>query len=35
MPTLQEVKAQMEKVQAQLEIFERFDEEIKKAEERG
>ena len=33
MPTLQEVKAQIEKVQAQLEIFKQFDEEIKKSEE--
>lgn len=32
MPTLQEVKNQMDKVRTQLEIFERFDEEIKKAE---
>ena len=32
MPTLQEVKNQMEKVRTQLEIFDRFDEEIKKAE---
>ena len=33
MPTLQEVKAQIGKVQAQLEIFKQFDEEIKKSEE--
>ena len=33
MPTLQEVKAQIEKVRAQLEIFKQFDEEIKKSEE--
>lgn len=32
MPTLQEVKNQMDKVRTQLEIFDRFDEEIKKAE---
>lgn len=32
MPTLQEVKNQMGKVRTQLEIFDRFDEEIKKAE---
>lgn len=32
MPTLQEVKNQMDKVQTQLEIFDRFDEEIKKTE---
>lgn len=32
MPTLQEVKKQMDKVRTQLEIFDRFDEEIKKAE---
>ncbi|HEW3870120.1 TPA: hypothetical protein V0B87_000580 [Streptococcus pneumoniae] len=32
MPTLQEVKNQMVKVRTQLEIFDRFDEEIKKAE---
>lgn len=32
MPTLQEVKNQMDKVRNQLEIFDRFDEEIKKAE---
>lgn len=33
MPTLQEVKVQIGKVQAQLEIFKQFDEEIKKTEE--
>ena len=32
MPTLQEVKNQMDKVRTQLEIFDRFDEEIKKTE---
>ena len=32
MPTLQEVKNQMDKVRTQLEIFDRFDEEIEKAE---
>lgn len=32
MPTLQEVKNQMDKVRNQLEIFDRFDEEIEKAE---
>lgn len=32
MSTLQEVKNQMDKVRTQLEIFDRFDEEIKKAE---
>ena len=32
MPTLQEVKNQMDKVRTQLEIFDSFDEEIKKAE---
>lgn len=32
MPTLQEVKKQMDKVRNQLEIFDRFDEEIEKAE---
>lgn len=32
MPILQEVKNQMDKVRTQLEIFDRFDEEIKKAE---
>ncbi|CVO73485.1 TPA: hypothetical protein ACL0NB_001459 [Streptococcus pneumoniae] len=32
MPTLQEVKNQMDKVRTQLEVFDRFDEEIKKAE---
>ena len=32
MPTLQEVKKQMDKVRTQLEIFDRFDEEIKKTE---
>ncbi|VKN91159.1 Uncharacterised protein [Streptococcus pneumoniae] len=32
MPTLQEVKNQIDKVRTQLEIFDRFDEEIKKAE---
>ena len=32
MPTLQEVKNQMDKVRAQLEIFDRFDEEIEKVE---
>ena len=32
MPTLQEVKNQMGKVRTQLEIFDRFDEEIEKAE---
>ena len=32
MPTLQEVKNQMDKVRTQIEIFDRFDEEIKKAE---
>ena len=32
MPTLQEVKNQMGKVRTQLEIFDRFDEEIKKTE---
>ena len=32
MPTLQEVKNQMDKVRTQLEIFDRFDEEIKKSE---
>ena len=32
MPTLPEVKNQMDKVRTQLEIFDRFDEEIKKAE---
>ena len=33
MKTLQEVKNQIEKINAQLEIFDRFDEEIKKSEE--
>ena len=33
MATLQEVKAQIGKVQAQLEIFKQFEEEIKKSEE--
>lgn len=32
MPTLQEVKNQMDKVRTQLEIFDRFDEEIEKVE---
>lgn len=32
MPTLQEVKNQMDKVRTQLEIFDHFDEEIEKAE---
>ncbi|WP_455471320.1 hypothetical protein [Streptococcus salivarius] len=32
MPTLQEVKNQMDKVRTKLEIFDRFDEEIEKAE---
>ncbi|HGR1460734.1 hypothetical protein L3A70_08060 [Streptococcus pneumoniae] len=32
MSTLQEVKNQMDKVRTQLEVFDRFDEEIKKAE---
>ena len=32
MPTLQEVKNQMDKIRTQLEIFDRFDEEIEKAE---
>ena len=32
MPTLQEVQNQMDKVRTQLEIFDRFDEEIKKTE---